>query len=74
MRIFTFPVSIWFKYEHYVFFLGICIENDELCFIDHCQIRVRCSSIFCYTILTETDEWGIRNEIRKIMRSYCSFQ
>ena len=70
MRMFTFSCLIGFKGEHYGFFLGICIENDELWFIDHCQIWVRCSPIFCYTVWNETNEWSINYEIRKIVRSH----
>jgi hypothetical protein len=74
MRIFTSSGLIGVKSERYGYFLGICIENDELWFVNHCQIRVRCSLIFCYTVVNEKDEWSISNEIRKIIRSYCAFQ
>jgi hypothetical protein len=36
MRIFTYLGLIGVKSEHYGYFLGICIENDELWFIDYC--------------------------------------
>ena len=50
MRIFTFFNMKWDKSEHSTFFFGICIEYNELRLIGHCQICVRRSLTFCYTV------------------------
>lgn len=50
MRIFTFFNIKRAKSEHSTFFFGICIEYNELRLIGHCQICVRRSLTFCYTV------------------------